>query len=57
MAVGMEIMAAMVVMITVDMVDTETMVITVVSSFGLWCIIAYSSLCLHISNWWCDVIL
>lgn len=49
MAVGMEITEAMVVMITVDMVDTETMVITV-SSFGLWCIIAYSSLCLYISN-------
>jgi hypothetical protein len=56
MAVGMEIMAAMVVMITVDMVDTETTVINVVSSFGLWCSIAYSSLCLYSSNWWCDVI-
>ena len=34
MAAGMEITEAMVVMITVDMVDMETMVITVVSSFG-----------------------
>jgi hypothetical protein len=50
MAVGMEITEAMVVMITVDMVDTETMVIIVASSFGLWCIIAYCSLCLYISN-------
>jgi hypothetical protein len=43
MAVGMEITEAMVVMITVDTVDMETMVITVVSSFGLWCVVAYSS--------------
>jgi hypothetical protein len=42
MAVGMEITEAMAVMITVDTVDMETMVITVVSSFGL-CIVAYSS--------------
>lgn len=55
MAAGMEITEAMVVMITVDMVDMETMVITVVSSFGQWCIVAFSSLSLYISNEWCDV--
>jgi hypothetical protein len=39
MAVGMEITEAMVVMITVDMVDMETMVITMFFSFvcgSLW---------------------
>lgn len=56
MAVGMEITEAMVVMITVDTVDMETMVITVVSSFGLWCVVAYSSVFFrYVGNQWCDV--
>jgi hypothetical protein len=50
MAVGMEITEAMVVMITVDTVDMETMVITVVSSFGLWCVVAYSSVFRYVGN-------